>query len=226
MASLRKLFLALGPFLVGIQRVHFTYYLLFLISCRNISSRCYTTQLYRAKQKVKQVTGTQISSERSKSPSREAQDPRICGVNLTILWPFTRDCGTLFLCLQGLQNVVYMLLHLQLALLASFPVSLWKKICSNTRATSWQHWGLRGWAEFYSVNTHTVSRRRERGCDQSPLRQRKEKTPKKFKKQKLRRSEKHSWWWSDNEGIELNGGKKIREVNAIFPVADLKKSQD
>lgn len=150
MASLRKLFLALGPFLVGIQRVHFTYYLLFLINCRNISSRCYTTQLYRAKQKVKRVTGTQISSERSKSTSREAQDPRICGVNLTILWPFTRDCGTLFLCLQGLQNVVYMLLHLQLALLASFPVSLWKKICSNTRAASWQHWGLRGWAEFFT----------------------------------------------------------------------------
>lgn len=144
------------------------------------------------------------------------------------MWPVTRDSSTLFLCLQGLQNVdVYMLLHLQLALLASFPVSLWKKrICRDTREASWQHRGLRGWAGFYSVNTDTVSRRRERGCAESPLRERKEKTPKKFKKQKLRRSEKHSLQWRDNEGMEIKGGGKIREVNAISPVVDLKKWQD
>lgn len=57
MATLRalcRLLLASGPIIVGTQRVHSTYSLLFLISCRSISSRCYKTRLYRAKQKVKQ----------------------------------------------------------------------------------------------------------------------------------------------------------------------------
>lgn len=65
----------------------------------------------------------------------------------------------------------------------------------------------------------------ESGSGESPLREWKEKTPKKFKKQKLMRSEKHSLWWSDNEGIEIKGGKDQR-INAISSVADFKKSQD